>query len=255
LRCLRSLISFLTIIPTGSYDIEEAAKCFPLVPFVGLIVSSIASVPLFLSQKPPFVLLTFLLLYILTGLNHLDGFADFVDTLASGKKGEEALRVLKEPWRGAFSQAALSLVIMSTFISVYYLKKDVLSIIIAHILSYESMYLVANMAPPPPYRGLGRIFIEKSSSSRAKVSNALSLIASLLLLYIVLYIVNMSVYKVISETLVVVFISVLVSYISSKQAKGTLGFVNGDVMGYTLELSRTLNLLGIALLKAIVPSY
>jgi len=247
MSCLRSLITFFTIIPAKSYDIEEAARCFSLIPFIGLIVSFIGMLPLFFAQNILTALLSFLILYMLTGLNHIDGFADFIDVIASRKVGEEALKVLKEPWRGAFSQASVIMLMLTVFVSIYYLKSDPISIMLAHIFSYNSMFLIAVLGTPSPYRGLGRIFIEASTSSKAKVSNALALTSSLLIIYLMAFFLGMNIIKIVFYTIISFILSLLVIFISLRQAKRTLGFVNGDVMGYTLELSRALNLLTLAI--------
>ncbi len=247
MSCLRSLLTFFTIIPAKSYDIEEAARCFPLIPFIGLIISFIGTLPLFFAQNILTALLSFLILYILTGLNHIDGFADFIDVIASRKVGEEALKVLKEPWRGAFSQASITMLMLTVFVSIHYLKSDLLSIVLAHIFSYNSMFLIAILGTPPPYRGLGRIFIEASASSKAKISNALALTSSLLIIYLMAFLLDINIIKIIFYTIISFILSLLIVFISLHQARRTLGFANGDVMGYTLELSRALNLLALAI--------
>ncbi len=247
MSCLRSLLTFFTIIPAGSYDIEEAARCFPLIPLIGLLISFIGALPLFFVKNILMTLLSFLILYILTGLNHIDGFADFVDVIASRKVGEEALKVLKEPWRGAFSQASVTMLMLTVFVSIYYLKSDPLFIILVHIFSYNSMFLVATFGTPSPYRGLGRIFIEASTGFKAKISNILALTSSLLMIYLTAFLFNNNIIKIILYTIISLIVSLLVAILSLHQANKTLGFVNGDVMGYTLELSRALNLLVLAI--------
>ena len=247
MSCLRSLLTFFTIIPARSHNIEEAARCFPLIPLIGLLISLIGTLPLFFVKNVLMALLSFLILYILTGLNHIDGFADFVDVIASRKVGEEALKVLKEPWRGAFSQASITMLMLTVFVSIYYLESDPLSIILAHIFSYNSMFLVAVFGTPSPYRGLGRTFIEASTDFKAKISNVLALTSSLLMTYLIAFLFIINIIKIVLYTIISFIVSLLVVILSLRQANRILGFVNGDVMGYALELSRALNLLVLAI--------
>ncbi len=250
--CLRDLLSFLTLIPTGSYSLERAAKCFFLVPLVGAVVGILAIAPLLLKQDLFSSLLSFLIFYLITGLNHLDGFSDFVDVLASGKRGEEALRILKEPWRGSFSQSSLAILLISAFVLIYLLRNSPLAIILVNVFSYESMYLLSLISPLPPYEGLGSLFSKEARRLKAKTGNILTFIVLILGISIISVVYGIKVFTLLIYISLLLLSSITSITISLRQAKRSLGFVNGDVLGYNFEVSRILGLLFLALAEEVL---
>ncbi len=236
-----ALTSFLTIIPTGIYDIERASIYFYFIPIVGLIEGLIASTPLLLPiPKLMKVCLVLVTMYLITGFNHIDGFEDFVDAIASGKHGEEALRVMKDSSRGSIAVAATILLIITNFSAVYSLEMSldtyqlVLTLITTHILSAESMFILSSISREPPYKGLGRLFIIHAKKLRSITMNAL--LASICLLTVI--------QAGIAQHLVLLMlvptpISILVTY---RLAHRVLGFTSGDVLGFCFELVRATTL-------------
>ena len=91
------LISFLTQIPVRKgIRIEEVAGRSYLFPFVGLLIGLVVAVVAFVAFRLLGVateiaaLLTLLALYLVTGLLHLDGLADFFDgVMAPGSREEK----------------------------------------------------------------------------------------------------------------------------------------------------------------------
>jgi len=115
----RDLLSFLTTLPVGGRSLEGAADSFPEAPLVGLLVGLAAgglgglAGLLWGSCMAGAV---YMAAYTLvTGGLHLDGYADVEDVLGSGLRGGEALRVLKDPRRGAH---ALAMVVVDGIASV-----------------------------------------------------------------------------------------------------------------------------------------
>jgi len=247
LRGLAALISFLTIFPTRVHSIEFAAEYFFLIPIVGSIEGLIAGVILLVGL--PAILkaaIATCLLFIITGFNHIDGFADFVDVIISRKRGRDALKILKEAHRGTAAIIATVLLVIIVFSSIICLgKQSFSSVLLVMVLSAESMYVLAVLSNEPDYPGLGKLFIQKSKNATKLMLNFST---TLLLLLTICVLFSHSVIDIILALLMVILCIVL----SFSKANAVLGYVTGDVMGFCFELSRALSLLSIAVMKSII---
>jgi len=101
-------LRFLTRIPIGEFpkDEKRLGKSMAYFPIVGLILGGILVLVNwgFSIILAPLVAdaLTIIVLIILTGALHIDGFVDTIDGLAGGKTKEEILRIMKDSRVGAF---------------------------------------------------------------------------------------------------------------------------------------------------------
>ncbi len=120
------LISFLTQIPVRRKETKIEAVAvrsylFPLVALlIGLPVAVVAFVSFgFLGAAPEIAaLLTLLSIYLVTGLMHLDGLADFFDgIMASGDRSEKR-RVMKDEKIGIAGLFATVFVILLSFFAI-----------------------------------------------------------------------------------------------------------------------------------------
>ena len=242
-----ALLSFLTIIPTGVHDLESASKLFYLAPAVGLLEGSMAAA-LILLNAPIYVKAALILVvsYLITGFSHLDGFADFTDALGSGRRGENALKIMKEPGRGAISTAATALLIIVVYSSLVALVAggwwDI--IILSHVSASESMYLLAMISTPPSYHGLSNDFIIESKRG-ARI--AINLLAVGVIFLAIAYIRRDTVchqLTMIASTI----IAVIYTWVKSHKV---LGFANGDVLGFCYELAKAAALISSATLTSL----
>ncbi len=247
LKGFLALLSFLTIIPAKVYDISLAAEYFYLVPLVGLIEGVIVILPLYL---PVNVFLksaiALALMYVITGFNHLDGFADFTDVLSSRKRGSDALRILKEPWRGSTAIATTVLIVLLSYSAILVLSNYMVLLVLSHIVVAELMYLLATISREPSYGGLGYLFISRSKDKFKVMVNG---IVFLLLLLAIVFLVN-PVY--VLYVLASILLGLLVLVYTHRTAHSILGYVNGDVLGFYFELSRTIVLVGLAIALTLI---
>ena len=242
-----ALLSFLTIIPTGVHDLASASRLFYLAPIIGLLEGSMAVAPILLDTsiyvKAALILV---ISYLITGFSHLDGFADFADALGSGGSGEDALRIMKEPGRGAIATAATTLLIIVAYSSLIVLVAEGWwqVIMLSHVLASESMYLLSMVSTPPGYHGLGRNFIIESKHGARIAMNLLTLGAIFLLIS---YIRRDLAY---CQLAVIVPTIIAVAYTWMKSHR-VLGFVNGDVLGFCYELVKAATLIFSATLTSL----
>lgn len=229
-------MSFLTIIPTGVHDLKLASEHFYLISLIGFVEGTIASIPILLDAPPEVsAALILTLSYLITGFNHLDGFADFADALGSRAKGEDALRIMKEPGRGGMSIAMTILMILVAYSS---LSKLVMQsswhiIVSAHILASESAYLLASISRPPDYQGLSREFIVNARSVKNILVNLIITAGLLIPLFF-------AASRTLSRDCMVIVLPLIPAILYTRaKAHEVLGFINGDVLGFCYELTKT----------------
>jgi len=247
LKGVKSLIAFLTALPLRGADLDSAAKSFYALPIVsvveGLLVS-VMTIPLALYSSPWLASIAFLAIHVaITRGLHIDGLADYADAVGSLRTGEEALRIMKDPRKGAFAVMAICIYVAtiivsssSIFSTVTSARKLVGAILSLYLWSLESMYLVAAMSAPEPYQGLGRKFVESAKIVSNGVKNAVLVAAIQALCFWLCG----------PLSLVPIATSLATSALVSRDCMKRLGFANGDVLGASNELSRATSIFALA---------
>lgn len=238
LEGLRGLFTFLTIIPMGG-SFEEAQGLLYLAPFIGLVEGIFASIPMIAAGAVSAALAT-ALVYIVNGFQHIDGFLDFGEALLSGRRGGDALRIMKDPHKGAFAITLAVINIILTYTAILSLSRLTLAALpIALSSSALSMFTTANRGRPAD-SGMGKLFVEKSKGIfKLAYSIIVYVISSAIILTICGWL-SLSGFLVIAMGLLAAAASSsYVVHISHVR----LGFVNGDVLGFSYELNKIVVLL------------
>lgn len=229
----RGLISFLTIIPAGG-KFEYAPRYFYLVPLIGLIEGLIAASPLLIS-KPIGAALSTALTYLINGFQHMDGFLDFGEALLTGRRGEEAVRVLKDPHRGSFALTLGLIDVLLVYSSLLSMGKETLiTLPITEAAAAYVMFTTAYLGKPSE-GGLGRLFIIEAKGN-VKLTSSTLLYAAIIVAVPLLY--HWGALIILITITVNALISELVALLTVKLSHSRLGFVNGDVLGFSFELSK-----------------
>ncbi len=240
----------MTRIPTGGKrDLVSAAKHFYLAPVVGLLTGLVAWGAALLAthalKDARVGAATYLITYLLfTGGIHVDGFADYFDAVGAGARGEAALRIVKDPRKGAFAVMAIA----ANFVLTYALATHALTrlssmgvtpalrayavLAAGHVASAEAMFISAAAGTPEPYEGMGRAFVELSGSREAVTANML-VMAGITAAYLALLGPRYA-----ATLTIIVGFPALASLLVVLDAERRLGFVNGDVLGTTYEVGR-----------------
>lgn len=229
---MRSVLSFLTVLPVGHGTIEEMAKYAFLFPFAGALIGflgGLVGTVLFRYFDPLLAAwCTLIALSLLTGLNHLDGVLDLGDALMVRGTMERRLEVLHDKHHGVGGCAALlfTLVLAGALIS---LLGDVVlrSLIAAETLGKLSMLLAAAVGSPKD-RGIGAAFISKLKE-RLLLNVAAGAAISVLLCLAIF------------PPHVVALASALVIIITFAWAKylgRVFGCITGDMLGATCEFNK-----------------
>lgn len=235
---MRSLVSFLTTIPTGEMSLEHAAEksyLFPVVAvFIGLIVGSF-SLMFFQYLHPALAtLLTVLALYLVTGINHIDGFADFADGIYVMGNKERKFKAMKDIQLGVAAFLALFFLLSFNLFSFHEIAGAVSFIIVAEVSAKTAM-LTSIYFSRPREEGLGSVFIKHLNRKAYPLSVVFSI-------FICFYLAHYA-------GLIALGIGLLTSLLLVASAHKGFGCVTGDVMGAVNETSRVVALLALVLLK------
>ena len=249
---MRDLISFLTQIPVRkAVRIEEVAVRTYLFPFValliGLVVAAVAFVVFECSGSAPDIaaLLVLLAIYLVTGLMHLDGLADFFDGVMAGGTKEDKRRAMKDEKIGIAGLFATVFVILLSFFAIETvctsLTKTAHSFDLRSFYHFASVFVIAEVSAKLSMNtcmifgkskegargGMGALFIHSFSKSRYVVALISAVLISLI-------------FTAFSLRFFIVFTGIAVALFVSRIAKTNFGDVgvSGDVIGASNELAR-----------------
>ena len=248
------VISFLTKIPVRrEIKIEKIADKSYLFPLVGLIIGFLVSCVAFVSfrflvRNEIAALLTLLSIYLLTGLIHLDGLADFFDgIMASGDKKEKirAMKYEKIGISGVFSSIFIILLnlfcVRSICASIF---ADATIFDLAAFFELACVFIISEVSAKISMNtcmfvgkgfkegtgagtGMGALFINSFSKSKYVLALLFSILISLIA----------------TSHFFLVLTGIIVGIFVSYVAKNNFGAVNGDVMGASNEIARCVTLL------------
>jgi adenosylcobinamide-GDP ribazoletransferase len=117
-RLALGTLTVLPVRPPAVVDRRVAGLAMALAPLVGLVLAAAVGAPVALAvayaDAAPLLLagLAVGALAVLTRAIHLDGLADVADGLGSGRRGDEALVIMKQSDVGPFGVATLTLTLL-----------------------------------------------------------------------------------------------------------------------------------------------
>ena len=274
----RMALGTLTILPTApptKVDREVGSRAMVLAPLVGGLLAVVAGLLLWLLgsglalNEPalpgypiggePFGLNTnpFLsaalvvgLLAVLTRAMHLDGLADTVDGISSGKPAAEALDIMRRGDVGPFGVVTLVLVLLLQVLALGVLVGAGLgphAIFLAVVVSRLALPLACLPGIPPARTdGLGHVVAGSVTRGQAVLSAGLAVVV-LVLLSLVSPGVNAWTQVFLFRALVAVVVALLAAWLLVRWAVRRLGGVTGDVLGAAVEVTSTTVLVVLAL--------
>ena len=260
-KVFRSLMSFLTSIPVKMDEsfVETSARFMFLFPMIGALIGFFAGLYAFFANYFLSLLLVFLntmfflgsqntfftyltkavasvmtlaFLFVLTGLQHVDGLIDVGNALSIRKASIEERKMIAHAWivtrTGAFMVILVSL---CTLLLIFLMKPEdiIQSLIVAEISAKLAMVTCAWQGSSPQ-KGLGSIFIDsmKKRHSLYLVSLVVSLLISVLLLGL--------------KGVLAVILGIAVGGLMMVLSKRVFGGVTGDTFGATNEIARMIAL-------------
>lgn len=237
---LKFAFSYFSIIPIkfdNSVDLSKKEIINYLMfflPFVGFVLSSISVLAFYFLQDLSYLaaIICAFFYMMLYGFIHTEAILDVVDALYAKHSGKDAYEVIKEPTIGAmgFLYALAFVCIKVAALVMLFLNQMYLEIIAIAIISRVSVLF---MTKTNEFKS-SFVSLMKSSFTSFKTAFVLYFIVCLLLLG----------FKVFWLFLV----ALLFTYIFSNFLKKNLGFLNGDALGFNLELTEIILFVTVCLL-------
>jgi adenosylcobinamide-GDP ribazoletransferase len=240
LSALRNGFGFLTTIPVGisMEGIENLMKHIYLFPVVGAVIGIILAVigltsSLILSPIM-LALLVIISIYYFTGINHIDGLADFGDGIAAHGTKEKKIAAMRDTAVGTGGIVFCMISILGLFVSILSIQKTNIylllpfALIVAETSAKQSMVTVAAFGRRL-HEGFGAITVDNTKKSDLIIGT----IFSASLCYIVLGYLGIEAF----------IISQLAGLLVLNTANRHFGGVSGDIVGAANEIGRLAALL------------
>ena len=180
-------LQFLTIIRLSrsinisSEELGKSMRYFPMVGlFLGFILAFSNTLLNYILPGPVVDGILLIILIVLTGALHLDGFVDTVDGLAGGNTKEEILRIMRDSNTGAIGAVGLTALLLLKYVSLMHIPDEMKNqvLVAMPVISRCSMVQVSFFLKyARPGSGLGSPF----TSHVGKTEFLMALIITLLL--------------------------------------------------------------------------
>ena len=225
-----TLISFFTQIPVGrkiEYNEENFISSLNLYTLVGAVIGFLLALTyLIFNNQISFIRgLVITISYILiTGGIHLDGAADTLDGLLSGRSGDKIFEIMSDSRIGTFGVITLILIVLSQFILFSYLSIE--AVFMMPLAGRASVIAGCwNKKYAKKTKGMGTAFIENIDTR--------VLLINLLILFV---------FSMLSWQRTIIFTAcfaaVSLSYFISTLIDDKIGGMTGDTCGFIAEISQ-----------------
>lgn len=235
LSLLKSGFGFLTTIPVGitMEGIEKLMKHMYLFPLVGAVIGAIlAAIGFAISSVfNPAVTSVALIasIYYLTGINHIDGLADFGDGIAKHGTREEKVHAMKDTSTGAGGLLLCLITVLGIFASLSSMGSVLpFSLIVAETSAKQCMVTVGAFGRKL-HEGFGAMTVDNTKLSDFAIGMGFTAGVS----YFALGIFGVEAF----------IVSQLAGLLILNTANRHLGGVSGDVIGASNEIGRLAALL------------
>ncbi|MHB1470169.1 MAG: adenosylcobinamide-GDP ribazoletransferase [Thermoplasmataceae archaeon] len=228
---LRNAISFFTVIPSGSSDLEESTIYFFSMTggIVGSLSAAILSVFYFAGFRYEGYVVGFACILALYGFTHLDGLMDTGDALMFRGSIERRREILKDHYTGAGAigwTIVIYTISLASFLQ-FGFYEAVLALIFGEIFS-KSWYIIY-MSTTKSFGTGFAYFFQEGLLKHKKLALAVNIVPFLI---IALF---LNVFLILAY-----IVSVLILLFISHNISSRFGGINGDILGFTGELFRML---------------
>ena len=249
------IISFLTQIPIRKeVKLEEVAARTYLFPFAAVLIGLLVSVVAFVSFR--FLatgiasLLTLLAIYLISGLIHLDGVADFFDGIMARGNRSEKRKAMKDVKIGIAGLFAVIFLLLVSLFAIETVCATTFNCDFCAFYTFASVFIIAEVSAKISMNtclllgkgfdvgeGMGALFIRSSTGTKYIIA----LLSSLFIALICTIFTD-------PFRFFIAFTGIVVAFVVVWIAKKKFGAVSGDVIGASNELARCVTLLILAIL-------
>ncbi len=244
MKSLVAAIRFLTIFGSGKRGEvtgDHLSKSLFYFPFVGLLIgASLAGFDFVLSKylnHSVVNLSIIILLIILTGALHLDGFADTLDGFYAGKNRQEILKIMKDSRIGTMAAIGLVVLILLKFALLEGIPGAIKykALLLMPLCGRWAMVVSGSLSKGAKTEGLGKFFCKPVRLREWLGATLFTLLVAFLILKTRLFLFILS---------ILLFTLILTRYITRK-----IGGMTGDTFGAINEATEVFTLLIFSLLK------
>lgn len=245
LSALRGAVGFLTRLPVGHDEdgwdaFRESPWTFPV---VGYLVGGLLALAFLLPVAGTTAAFVFLLgVYLVAGVNHLDGVADLGDAAVVHGTVAERREVLKDTTVGVGAVLGVSLVLaglLSAGLGLAGAPLRAFVLVVAAEVGAKSATALLVCVGSAPHEGLGSALVGEATERAFMPVLAFSLPAVVLPVFIPGSSRSLAVSL---APLLALVAALLTGLLVLRWANENLGGVNGDVLGATTEFSRVVAL-------------
>jgi adenosylcobinamide-GDP ribazoletransferase len=239
-------LQHLTRLPTPRVAFEEAScgRATVFFPVAGALLGAIMAA--FVWAAGPYLppqlqaSLLIIILVVLTGGIHLDGFMDSIDGLFSGRPRENKLEIMRDSRVGAFGVIGVICLLLLKFNLFAVIPNFILIklLIVVPTLSRWNMSFAVVIFPYARREGLGTIYKKHSGIKELIWATIFAAAVAILVL---------GIYGAILMVLGAVF-----TYLTGRKTTKELGGLTGDIYGFINELSEVILLFAACLLLNIL---
>lgn len=239
------LLSFLTVIPIARRgDNRLSLGSLYLLPVVGLVRGALVSIPIVLylavglGYAPIYSITAISMHYIAQGFLHADGFIDFSEAMLAKRFGVDPYKVLKDRYRGSYAIAIFALYTLAIYtintmlLECVGLYRYVVALALLELWPPLSMAITGFLGKKPP-EGMGRVFAE----SLRPVDIPIGVTIAILTTSTIAIASTSCTTAAVTLSLLCLSTAVLSSLLCLAIAEKVLGFINGDSLGFTSEVS------------------
>jgi len=234
LCALRSGFGFLTTIPVGitMEGIENLMKHIYLFPVVGTVLGVIFAAIAFISfiMLPPLIacIVVIISIYYFSGINHIDGLADFGDGIAAHGTKEKKIAAMRDTAIGTGGMVFCLITVLGVFSSLLSIAQINIKLLpyvllVAETGAKQSMVTVAAFGRRL-HEGFGAMTVDNTKMS----DFAAGMVFSGSVSFLVLGITGIEAF----------IISQLAGFLVLNTANRHFGGVSGDVLGASNEIGR-----------------
>ena len=257
---LRSGFGFLSTVPVGltMEGLDEFFKRTYLHILVGAVLGLLMGMFAFLAMmtlpQQISAILIVIFVYYLTGLNHLDGLADFGDGVTAHGSLEKKIRALKDVALGIGGVGFCAMGILALYASIVCLQSEAVilanssmrtaaaillsSILIAEISAMQCMLTIAAFGKSI-HEGLGSILVQNTTIPKYVVGLSGS---------VVICAIALQPFGLWYGGLIALIAAIISAFVVLNISNRHFGGMNGDVIGTSNEVGRTIALITIVLI-------
>jgi adenosylcobinamide-GDP ribazoletransferase len=240
LKAITALLQFTTILPLGkSIDFEYFARRSYLYPVAGYVIGAIVAICVFFIELPSVAAaVAIVALFLITGCNHFDGLLDFGDGVMAHGTREKRVNALTDQYIGAGGVAIGIGITLIAFAALQESQYLLYTIVIAEVCAKFSMGFLTAFGLP---------FCEGIHSYLHRFSRPYFPLYSAVLC-IPLVLLPVPRFLLLAAGAIALFCPLILLLIAIK----LFGGINGDVVGASNEITRSLVFLSMVIVQSML---